>query len=99
MPEFAAAALPTADGTAVVLDADQIWHKLRAALEPQGERGGFRLRPLVVRERSAPVPLDVAVEQTAPPAASEPSPANIVQPGYPQISPAPPAAPTSVGIL
>src|SRR5436309_478264 len=66
MPAFAAAALPTADGTALVLDADQIWHKLRAALEPQGDRGGFRLRPLVVRERSAPVPLDVAVEQTAP---------------------------------
>src|SRR6476660_9295225 len=46
LPLWAEAALPSRQGSAVVLDGDRLWHSLRNGLEQRSDGGGFRLRPL-----------------------------------------------------
>jgi chemotaxis signal transduction protein len=46
LPEVVGAALPSAEGTTLVLDAERLWHRLRSGLQQQPDGAGYRLRPL-----------------------------------------------------
>ena len=49
---LAEAVLPSADGDAIVLDADRIWRRLSAGLMPQADGPGYRLLPLAGGSRA-----------------------------------------------
>ena len=84
---LAAAALPSADRSAVVLDADRLWHLLRAGLD-QGPDGRVRLRPLGVGARRK----KPAVRKRAAGDRKRPAPARADSTSQPLAAPSEPTA-------
>jgi chemotaxis signal transduction protein len=99
VPELVTGALPTAEQTYLVLDAERLWQRLRASLEQVPGGTGYRLLPMPGLVRSA-APLQPTPAPVVPAPALVPSSVAIA-PGptdAPAVPTWPPVTPAPIGI-